>query len=140
MIGKLDEALRFHQTALSLRAERQQVLASNIANADTPNYKARDIDFNSAFKAAMERTGQPAVTAPQLVKTSPAHLSGTSAGATASGAPLLYRNAVQGNVDGNTVDMDAERNQFTDNALRYEAGVTFVSGQLKNLITAIQGQ
>lgn len=138
MIGKLDEALRFQQTALSLRAERQQVLASNIANADTPNYKARDVDFNSAFKAALERSGP--VTAPQMVKTSPAHLSGVSAGATASGAPLLYRNTAQGNVDGNTVDMDVERNQFTENAMRYEAGVTFVSGQLKSLITAIQGQ
>lgn len=137
MIGKLDEALQFQQTALKLRAERQQVLASNIANADTPNYKARDIDFNSALKQAM--TGAAAAPAP-LATTSPAHLGGTAAGVTPSGTPLLYRGVRQGSVDGNTVDMDMERNQFTDNALRYEAGVTFVGMQLKNLLAAIQGQ
>jgi flagellar basal-body rod protein FlgB len=137
MIGKLDEAMQFHQTALRLRAERQQVLASNIANADTPNYKARDVDFNSALKQAMS-TSAPAQDA--LVKTSPKHLAGTTAGMTASGAPLLYRSAAQGSVDGNTVDMDVERNQFADNALRYEASVTFAAGELKKLLTAIQGQ
>ncbi|HZW14187.1 MAG TPA: flagellar basal body rod protein FlgB [Noviherbaspirillum sp.] len=136
MIGKLDEALRFQQTALRLRAERQQTLASNIANADTPNYKARDIDFNSALKQALG-AGAPSKT--PLVKTSAAHLGG-AAGMTASGAPLLYRTTAQGNVDGNTVDMDVERNQFTDNALRYEASVTFINGQIKKLLTAIQGQ
>jgi flagellar basal-body rod protein FlgB len=157
MIGKLDEALRFHQTALSLRAERQQVLASNIANADTPNYKARDMDFNGALNTALSKGGPAAkpatpsaspvggagyqAVANALVRTSPAHLGGTASGVTASGAQLLYRQtAVQGNIDGNTVDMDVERNQFADNALRYEAGVTFVSGQIKSLLTAIQGQ
>jgi flagellar basal-body rod protein FlgB len=137
MIGKLDEALQFHQTALRLRSERQQVLASNIANADTPNYKARDIDFNSALKQAMAPGS--AATDGALVKTSPNHLSGKAA-TTASGAPLLYSTAAQGSVDGNTVDMDAERAKFADNALRYEAGVTFAGGQLKKLLAAVQGQ
>lgn len=138
MIGKLDEALNFQQTVLRLRAERQQVLASNIANADTPNYKARDVDFNSALKQALAGSGAPA--AKELAKTSPAHINGTQAATTASGAPLLYRTAAQGNVDGNTVDMDVERGQFADNALRYEASVTFVGGQLKQLLAAVQGQ
>jgi len=137
MIGKLDEMLRFHQTVLALRAERQQVLASNIANADTPNYKARDIDFNAALKTALGKSG---AAEPTLVKTSAAHLSGVSAGVTATGAPLLYRTPAQGSVDGNTVDMDAERNRFMDNALRYEAGVTFAGGQIKKMMAAIQGQ
>ncbi|WP_136416165.1 flagellar basal body rod protein FlgB [Herbaspirillum sp. ST 5-3] len=137
MIGKLDETLRFQQTALRLRAERQQVLASNIANADTPNYKARDVDFNSALKQALSSSA-PATAA--MVKTSAVHLGGVVAGTTASGAQLLYRTTQQGNVDGNTVDMDVERNQFTDNALRYEAGVSFVSAQMRNLLAAIQGQ
>ncbi len=137
MIGKLDEALQFHQTALRLRAERQQILASNIANADTPNYKARDIDFNSALKQAMSA---PPAAQDALLKTSPKHLGGTVAGTTASGGPLLYRNAAQGSVDGNTVDMDVERTQFTDNALRYEASITFAAGELKKLLSAIQGQ
>jgi len=137
MIGKLDEALQFHQTALRLRAERQQVLASNIANADTPNYKARDIDFGSALKQAMAGAPQPAAA---LTKTAPAHLAGVPAGMTASGLQLQYRTAAQGSVDGNTVDMDVERTQFADNALRYEASVIFVNGQLRKLLTAIQGQ
>lgn len=137
MIGKLDEMLRFHQTVLALRSERQQVLASNIANADTPNYKARDIDFNAALKTAFSKDGGAV---PALTKTSGAHLSAIPAGVTASGAPLLYRTPAQGSVDGNTVDMDAERNRFVDNALRYEAGVTFAGGQIKKMMAAIQGQ
>ena len=154
MIGKIDEALRFHQTALSLRAERQQVLASNIANADTPNYKARDVDFNSALRSVLAKGGVTTTAASSasaapglnavanaLSRTSPTHLAGRPAGVTASGAQLLYRQtAVQGNIDGNTVDMDVERNQFADNALRYEAGVTFASGQIRSLLSAIQGQ
>jgi flagellar basal-body rod protein FlgB len=136
MIGKLDETLRFHETALSLRAQRQQLLASNIANADTPNYKARDIDFNKALQGALARNGRAPA---ELVKTTAAHLGG-SAGAAIGGAPLLYRTIQQGSIDGNTVDMDVERNQFTDNALRYEAGVTFISAKLRGILSAIQGQ
>ncbi|CAN5237754.1 flagellar basal body rod protein FlgB [soil metagenome] len=147
MIGKLDDALRFNEAALSLRGQRQQLLASNIANADTPNYKARDIDFTKALNGAMNRAEQAKSVVPapnplpnQLVKTDTAHLTGKSNGSTLATEPLLYRNAVQGNVDGNTVDMDVERNQFADNALRYEAGITFISGQIKSLLSAIQGQ
>jgi flagellar basal-body rod protein FlgB len=139
MIGKLDEALRFHETALSLRAQRQQLLASNIANADTPNYKAKDIDFNSALKAAVTRSGAAPASPSALLKTSTAHLGGANPNATAGGAPLLYRTPVQGSVDGNTVDMDGERNAFTDNAVRYETGLTLVSAQIKNMLAAIQG-
>ncbi|MBI1889238.1 MAG: flagellar basal body rod protein FlgB [Burkholderiales bacterium] len=137
MIGKLDEYLRFNETALNLRAQRQQLLASNIANADTPNYKARDIDFNSALKGAMSKAEPPK--APELAKSASTHLNSKSDNAI-GGIPLLYRSAVQGNVDGNTVDMDAERNQFTDNAIRYETGLTLISAQIKHMLTAIQGQ
>ncbi|GAA4034376.1 flagellar basal body rod protein FlgB [Actimicrobium antarcticum] len=137
MIGKLDDYLRFNETALNLRGQRQQLIASNIANADTPNYKARDIDFNSAMKTAMaQATAQPG----EMAKTSTAHLSAKSTGGSgANGIPLLYRNIQQGAIDGNTVDMDAERNQFADNAIRYEAGITMISGQIKSMLTAIQG-
>jgi flagellar basal-body rod protein FlgB len=137
MVGKLDEYLRFNETALSLRAQRQQLLASNIANADTPNYKARDIDFNKALQSALSQN-DPA-RQPGLVKTAAAHLSGTASDNTIGGQPLLYRTVQQGSVDGNTVDMDVERNQFTDNAIRYEAGLTMISTQIKNLLAAIQG-
>jgi flagellar basal-body rod protein FlgB len=137
MIGKLDEYLRFNETALNLRAQRQQLLASNIANADTPNYKARDIDFSSALQGALSKNGN--AQAPDLAKTAPGHVDGKS-DSSIGGVPLLYRNAVQGNVDGNTVDMDVERGQFADNAIRYEAGLTLISQQIKNMLAAIQGQ
>ncbi len=139
MIGKLDQTLRFHETVLSLRAQRQQMLASNIANADTPNYKARDIDFNSALKQALGQ-GSQAVQPTPMAKTAPAHLGGTNLHLSSGGAALMYRTVQQGSVDGNTVDMDVERNQFADNALRYEAGITLMGAQIKGLLTAIQGQ
>lgn len=138
MIGKLDAYLRFNETALNIRGQRQQLLASNIANADTPNYKARDIDFTSALKGALARSAGPAQ-APELAKSAPVHLSSKSANAI-DGAPLLYRHEKQGNIDGNTVDLDVERNQFADNAIRYEAGLTFINGQIRKMLTAIQGQ
>ena len=135
MIGQLDNNMQFHQTALRLREQRQQVLASNIANADTPNYKARDFNFRQAMHNAL---APQAGAANELNKTSAMHLSGVS-GASVGGVPLQYRGVQQGSVDGNTVDMDVERNQFTDNALRYEASLTMMSGQIKSLLAAIQG-
>jgi flagellar basal-body rod protein FlgB len=136
MIGKLDEYMRFNEAALNIRSNRQQVLASNIANADTPNYKARDIDFASAMAAAVNKGGA----ASGLATTAPNHMTGAQNGATLSdGTPLLYRQPAQGSVDGNTVDMDVERNQFADNALRYEAGITMINGQIRGMLAAIQG-
>jgi flagellar basal-body rod protein FlgB len=137
MIGKLDDYLRFHETALSLRSQRQELLASNIANADTPNYKARDIDFSSALQGAQQRAGQPAA---GLAATTPAHIQqGTPNGSQlADGTPVQYRGVVQGAVDGNTVDMDVERNQFADNSLRYEAGITMINQQIHAMMAAIQ--
>ena len=137
MIGKIDEYLRFNETALSLRSQRQQVLASNIANADTPNYKARDIDFASAMQGALAKTQPPAGV---LNQTAAGHVPGAASGdVLPDGTPLLYRNPSQGAADGNTVDMDVERNQFADNALRYEAGITMINMQIKGLLAAIQG-
>jgi flagellar basal-body rod protein FlgB len=138
MIGKLDDFFRFHETALSLRSQRQELLASNIANADTPNYKARDVDFASALQASLARAGAPAT---PLTTTNAAHVpKGAADGSQlADGTPVLYRGVVQGAVDGNTVDMDVERNQFADNALRYEAGITMINGQVHAMMNAIQG-
>lgn len=133
MINKLDDALRFHETALRIRGQRQELLASNIANADTPNYKARDIDFNSALKSALTSSGSQDA----MSMTNSGHL-GSKANSL-DGMPLLYRTTAQANVDGNTVDMDVERNQFTDNALRYEAGITMLTHHLRQLSTALQG-
>lgn len=135
MIGKLDEYLRFQETALNLRAQRQQLLASNIANADTPNFKARDIDFRTAMQNALTPAASQS---PSLDKTSAVHLSAPGT-LNSNGTPLLYRSVQQGSVDGNTVDMDTERNQFADNGIRYEASLTMISGQIKSLLAAIQG-
>ncbi|WP_317204397.1 flagellar basal body rod protein FlgB [Janthinobacterium sp.] len=139
MIGKLDDYLRFQETALNLRSTRQQVLASNIANADTPNYKARDMDFGAALQGALSRAGAPAAA---LNATAPRHYPNGAAAAgdkLPDGGALLYRTPAQGAVDGNTVDMDVERNQFADNGVRYEAGITLLNAQIKEMMAAIQG-
>ncbi|MFJ3045091.1 flagellar basal body rod protein FlgB [Herbaspirillum chlorophenolicum] len=140
MVSKLDDFFRFNEMALNLRAQRQQVLASNIANADTPNYKARDVNFADALKNALDNksTALPPL---QMARTAAAHVAGEAASSgegSIGGSPLLYRTATQGSVDGNTVDMDVERNEFVDNGIRYEAGVTAVNGQIKAMINAIQ--
>ena len=143
MSSKIDDALHFNQTALNLRAARQELLASNIANADTPNFKARDIDFASALKGALSgiSSGISSGTSPKLAMsaTSSAHLSNAGDGNSVMGAPVQYRNVLQPSADGNTVDMDVERAQFADNALRYEASVKFISDDIKKILTAIQG-
>ena len=136
MIGKLDDYLRFNESALSLRAQRQQVLASNIANADTPNYKARDIDFASAMASA---TAKGTGAASGMATTAANQLAQPNDGSTLpDGTPLLYRKPVQGSADGNTVDMDMERNQFADNGIRYEAGISMINQQIRNIMAAIQ--
>lgn len=133
MSNRIDEMFQFHQTALNLRAARQELIASNIANADTPNYKARDIDFTSALQGALGMQGDKLAVA----KTDGSHLAG-AAGGEVMGAPVMYRKPVQPSADGNTVDMDVERAQFADNALRYEASVRFVSDKAKAVLAALQ--
>jgi flagellar basal-body rod protein FlgB len=134
MANQIDNALRFHAEALNLRAFRQELLAANIANADTPGYQARDIDFRKSLQDAMAGR-EPAV---QLARSARGHASSAAVPGHAAG-PALYRAVVQPSLDGNTVDMDVERAQFAENAIRYEANLTFINGQLKTLLAAIQG-
>lgn len=134
MASRIDNALSFQQQALGLRAYRQQVLAGNIANADTPNYKARDFDFAAALNEAMAGRGQGSL---PVSRTNSAHLSGTNE---SGPARLMYRTPVQASADGNTVEMDVERAQFSENAIRYEAGLTFITHQLRMLTSAMQSQ
>lgn len=131
MVSKLDNALFFQHQALNLRAQRQQVLAANIANSDTPNYKARDIDFASALKDAVAGRGGAALA---MERTSAGHLPGVDG---AGPSRLLYRAEKQASADGNTVDMDIERAQFAENAVRYQAGITFITHQLRMLNAAV---
>lgn len=119
MIKHIEQSLSFQGEALKLRAQRQQVLSANIANADTPGYKAVDFDFAGALKSATSR----------------------SAGITGSGTqPALVERDTPAGADGNSVNMDTERTQFLDNAVRYEATLKFINGRIRTLLSAIQGQ
>ena len=133
MIDALDKLFQFHQNALNVRAFRQQLLASNIANADTPGYKARDIDFSAALRDAT--AGRP-VSTQSLRATSDKHLAGAAGDEPAA---VLYRSVQQPSIDGNTVDMDMERNRFAENAVHYDANLTFLNSQIKLLLAALQG-
>lgn len=137
MTDKIADGLAFHQKALNLNAYRQQVLASNIANADTPHFKARDVDFKSVLQSTLRGSGGGAGSLP-LARTSPAHLQ--PAGAGLLGATLRYRQEQQSSVDGNTVNLDTERSQFAENAVHYEANLTFINQYLRGQREAITGQ
>ncbi len=128
----IDQELNVSRTALNLRTYRQELLASNIANADTPNYKARDFDFKNAFVTAMAGSNLGAV---QLDKTSPMHLEATGIGM--PGVNTLYRGEYQGSVDGNTVNMDIERSAFAENSVQSEALLTFIREQVKVMNLAL---
>jgi flagellar basal-body rod protein FlgB len=130
MLDKLAKEFDFQQRAMDLRAYRAEVLSSNIANADTPNYKAVDFDFRQALQA-----GQQEQQRLQMARSDARHFE--SADGQAPQAKLQYRQAVQPSLDGNTVDMDVERGAFTDNALKYEATLTFLNKHLSLLNTAI---
>jgi flagellar basal-body rod protein FlgB len=137
----LDAYLGVHQDALKLYAQRTAVLANNIANADTPNYKAQDIDFRAVLAstaAAGAAPGAPSSTLP-LSTTNGAHVAGalTAAG---GAAPLKYRVPLAPSLDGNTVDVQLEQAAFADNSVRYQAALSFLSGKFRDLMTAITGQ
>ncbi len=135
MLDKLDAALRFQQEALNLRAQRQEVLAANIANADTPGYQARDIDFASELKKVMQR-GRDATSVVALTMTSTQHIPAQAL--TPPTAELQYRIPDQPSLDGNTVDMDRERTQFADNSLQYQMSLSALSGQIKGMMNVLQ--
>lgn len=116
LLSRLDNDLAFVQKALQLRARRQAVLAANLANADTPNYKARDLDFASALQGALGAGGG----ALPLARTSSGHLAPTAGSATGGAGVFKYRAAVQPSLDGNTVDPNVERAHFAENALHYQ--------------------
>jgi len=123
-------ALSQHEQALRFRALRNQVLSSNIANADTPNYKARDLDFGSALKNARQETIS-------LAKTSELHQQAWAT--TPDGARTMYRVPSQPTLDGNTVAMDVEQAAFAENALQYRASLTFLDGKIRTLRYALRG-
>lgn len=144
MFAQLTGALDFHGKALALRAERQRLIAGNIANADTPNYAARDLDFRQAMADAAG--GASATSAAKLAASGnpshPRHIPVASqAGESGQAAvPTAYVVRSQPSMDGNTVDLDQERSNFVDNAVRYESTLRFINGHSKTILSAIQGQ
>ena len=136
MLDKLASALDFDRQALGLRFERQKVLAGNIANADTPNFKARDFDFSKALAQATARGSQGQLA---MTTTSTGHLQG--GGESVGTAPrMLYRVPDQPSLDGNTVNMDVERAAFADNTVRYETSLSLINTRLRNLKAAMQSE
>ena len=136
MIDRLEQDLSLFRTALAVRGYRQELIASNIANADTPHFKARDLDFKTALDAALGRS--PAVPPVTLARTRPGHLGGSEMPPFAGA--VRYRVEYQGAVDGNTVNMDVERAAFAENATQIEALIAIVNHRLRSLASALQGQ
>jgi flagellar basal-body rod protein FlgB len=135
MLDRFVSSIQFQGQALTLRAERQKVLAGNIANAETPGYKARDFDFAKALSAAtagparrpgsgLDAAGQPAA----------------GGAAEARELALQYRLPEQASMDGNTVELDRERANFADNSVRYEATLRFINGGVRTMLSAIRGE
>ena len=137
----IDDYLSVHANALKLRSQRTSILASNIANADTPNYKARDLVFAEVLKQS---------NLPNTVKNSKLSLSrsmqttdsrhiktGSSSG---HSAPIMYRNPEQASLDGNTVDKDLEQARFAENTIRYQASLQFINSRVSGLIRSLRGE
>ncbi len=132
MNDRFGDHLSVQRSALSVLVQRQELIASNIANADTPHYKARDIDFKEALANRLAGRREQNLS---LALTSRGHIGG--AADPSAPASMKYRNEFQPGVDGNTVNMDVERAAFAETALRLEAALTFVRGSLKDLQTAM---
>ena len=127
--------LGVHAAALKLRSQRTEVLAANLANADTPGYRARDIDFKSALAAASGTSRRRCI--------SRRRARDTSVPRTANGMPapeLKYRTPLAPALDGNTVDAQLEQAAFAENTVRYQATLSFLSSKFRGLMTAITGQ
>ena len=152
MFANMTSGLDFHSKALVLRAERQRVIASNIANADTPGYAARDINFKEAMNSAIggltggliaSKSGaQSPATSSSNGTTHAKHIpiAEVTVGALGSESGLAYVAQSQPTLDSNSVDLDRERANFVDNSVRYEATLRFINGQSKTILSAIQGQ
>ena len=132
MAISLDKALGIHQHALEGRVKRAEVLANNLANADTPGYKARDVDFQAMMQKAQDRMSGFGMT-----RTHESHMDTSSMGADSE---LLYRVPHQPSVDGNTVDAQQEQTRFMRNAMDYQASFQFLDGKVSGIKKALSGQ
>ncbi|MFZ2267879.1 MAG: flagellar basal body rod protein FlgB [Azonexus sp.] len=130
-MASIESALSVYSQAMNLRTQRHQVLASNIANADTPNYKARDFNFDKAMQNALAGRSPGGIA---LATTAGNHLKGDAGAASAA---LQYRTSTQSAVDGNTVDMDVERSQITENSVQYQVLTQLIGDKLKGIRSAL---
>jgi len=130
MAINFDNALGIHPQALALREKRSEVLASNLANADTPGYKARDLDFQAVLKKSMPVT-QP------MERTQEGHISPNDL---LLGATMMFRNPSQASLDGNTVETHIEQAKYSENAVQYQASLRFINGKFSGLMSAIRGE
>ncbi len=128
-----DNALGVHADAMQLRTERAEVLANNLANADTPGFKARDFDFQAALNEAQGEQDGLALTRSDQQHFNDGDFSG-------SDRALLYRNPSQPAIDGNTVDTQKEMAEYTKNAMDFQASFQFLNGRFQGLMTAIRGE
>ena len=129
-----ERAFSIYDDALIMRGKRANVLASNIANADTPNYKARDIDFQSILKQANNQQ----TSSLSMVNTHLDHIKLNSG--SDSSLSLKYRNPLHASLDGNTVDSHVEQSKFSQNAIQYQTSFTFLNSSVKGIIKALKGE
>ena len=128
-MNKIGSYLNFHAQALELRSRRNEILASNIANAATPNFKARDLDFDSEIKRH--------VGIGPLNTTNEQHLPTAVA---ATGNKMLFREPIKPSLDGNTVELSVEQMEFSENVTRYQTTLTFLNNRITGLMSAIRGE
>ncbi|MFA5985037.1 MAG: flagellar basal body rod protein FlgB [Methylococcaceae bacterium] len=129
MAISFDRALGNHAQALVLREKRSEVLASNLVNADTPGYKAKDLDFKAVLEKKTQQAGQ-------LERTQTNHINPRQE---LLGAQLLYRNPSQVSLDGNTVEAEVEQAKYAENSIQYQASLRFLGSSFAGLITALRG-
>lgn len=137
----IDDYLATHANSLQLRARRTKILATNIANAETPNYKARDLAFAEVMR---DVAGSPARnlrtsgrSGSALRTTNANHISGSS---TTKNAQIMFREPINAALDGNTVDKDQEQARFAENTIRYQASLEFMNSRVSGLISTLKGE
>ena len=129
-----ERAFSIHDDAMILRGRRSSILASNIATADTPGYKAQDIDFRSVLRSVEKPTLRDNLS---MVATHPGHLSAKSLG---NDVTLQYRNPLHASLDGNTVDSHVEQSRFAENAIQFQTSYTFLNSKVRGIMSALKGE
>ena len=132
----LDQYLGVHAAALDVRARRTELIANNLANADTPGYQARDLDFRAAMARA---SGDQTTSGVHLSTTQAGHIGGAASADATLNPDLKYRTPLAPSLDGNTVDAQLEQAAFAENAVRYQSTLTFLNSKFRGLLTAIMG-